>query len=707
MPKFRYILLLSVAFMCSGYRWRCYAFCDEQTAIQNDYTEERDECRGFAEDNVDAEMAKTANPNSVKARKMKLINLFGDCMAKYGWDVPRVTEKGKMAENDEPPLYESSAAKLAAGNNPDNANNPNEADNKKITEQDLAVRKTPVGNIQKQKEEEARKQENSRNNNTTVHRSVNNKTQNSKAQNDKAQSSQAQSNKEQASNIPNQPATSKRRRTISNNKNTETDVASKQATPLSQKEPAGTNSTTRSTTNNSSNNTTNNVTQKPAGQQAAKPIVIPPQKQGDNQAGDMHPANSKNSAAQASPDTLPSYGMKHEDANNEAAKSTANPAYTKTADNTNNTQAVDSRSLRSDGAFKTSEQKAAWQYPAAPVPATETATVAEPAKSAANPAYTRTTNNISDAQAPPPAPPPPPVRPAYLSRQPDDNMQQANLPANDDFKGSSPPAHPDQNAYEPVPANPAYTRTLNSTNTQTADNGRDLQMDEAFKNPDSSNATAPTPVYAAGEPAKDNPNPAYTQTTSNAGNKQTDNKNDLQTREAYLSSENERAIPPAPPAATNAGINNAQATYPAATTYDSETRQIAGSNPGEPVSQITRDRESVREITSSQGANNAASPAAAAAPPAAAGVILPGSDESAIPTQPRVTKNNSAKQRAFECQSARSSASVSKEAAKKAKECDMECARLRKTLPKTINPAACPVKNSPVNMLDLQLGNRP
>ncbi len=116
MPKFRLILLLSVAVLSSGYRWRCYAACDEQTSIQNDYVEQRDECREEAQNNLDAAMAKTANPNSEKARKAKLVVLFSDCMGKFGWDVPVPAEKADKEKvlAGEVPIYVSSAAKTAA-----------------------------------------------------------------------------------------------------------------------------------------------------------------------------------------------------------------------------------------------------------------------------------------------------------------------------------------------------------------------------------------------------------------------------------------------------------------------------------------------------------------------------------------------------------------------------------------------------------------
>lgn len=166
MRQFRLILLLSVAIMCSGYRWRCYAFCNDQTAIQNDYTEQRDECRVHAQDNLDAEMAKTNTPDSAKARKAKLVLLFSECMSRYGWEVPVPNEKGdkdKFADKGEVPIYVSSASKLTS---PDGDSTPTDstpvvikepntaAPNSDGTEQkDKYPRRIPTGNLEKQSKE--------------------------------------------------------------------------------------------------------------------------------------------------------------------------------------------------------------------------------------------------------------------------------------------------------------------------------------------------------------------------------------------------------------------------------------------------------------------------------------------------------------------------------------------------------------------------
>jgi|GEM_PF-3883155 len=505
MLKFRFILLLSVALMSSGYRWRCYAFCDEQTAIQNDYTEQRDDCRGFAQDNIDAEMAKAPNPNSVKARKIKLIALFSDCMAQYGWDVPKVNDKGgKLADSGEVPLYTSTVSKLAASEkNPDaevpNTPAPVEGE---ITEQDLPARKTPVGNIPKQqeiKQQENLKQENSKNTNNT--NTVVQKSAKSKAQSGKSQSAT------QTDNIQNQPATTKSKKSVKTSKEqNDQKPADNQVKSSSQK-----------TTSTTSSTTTNKVIEKPASeQQSTQPIPIPP-----------------------------------------------------------------------------------------PPPANSTS-------------YRKVTNNNNSLS------------------QPTDNKAGNN---------SHPPIQklsPEAGRYEP-----------------------------------------PATISTTSEPIKNSPNPTYTKEANSVNNM---------------------------PANSSVYTDQTTSDDMRQPTLSANRAQIVSSSNSESTNQIIKEKESIERITSSQqsdNVSNATTVTTATAPPAAAGVLLPGIDESAIPSQPRVTKNNSATQKTSECEYARRSAGVSEAAAKKAKECDIECAKQRKVLPKTVTPPACPIKDPAVNLLDTQLGNKP
>lgn len=85
---------LKVAFLmlvltgASAYRFRCYWACMDQTAIQNDYIEQRDNCRSYAEAKVDFAMKSQPAPRDERTRKATLVSLFSECMAQHGWNVP-------------------------------------------------------------------------------------------------------------------------------------------------------------------------------------------------------------------------------------------------------------------------------------------------------------------------------------------------------------------------------------------------------------------------------------------------------------------------------------------------------------------------------------------------------------------------------------------------------------------------------------------
>ena len=113
MRNLTYIFLLSVAIFTSGYRFRCVLFCSEQTGVQNDYTENRDDCRSDAQNKLDDAMAETSNPDNEKFREAKLISLFSKCMATKGWSVPS-GEKQKADKASDVPIYASSVSSVAA-----------------------------------------------------------------------------------------------------------------------------------------------------------------------------------------------------------------------------------------------------------------------------------------------------------------------------------------------------------------------------------------------------------------------------------------------------------------------------------------------------------------------------------------------------------------------------------------------------------------
>lgn len=92
MPWFRAAILLAALTISSGYRFRCYIFCTDQTGIQNDYIEQRDQCRKYAELKLDMAMRSVQGPADNKTTKSQLVNLFNECMANNGWNIVQDTK---------------------------------------------------------------------------------------------------------------------------------------------------------------------------------------------------------------------------------------------------------------------------------------------------------------------------------------------------------------------------------------------------------------------------------------------------------------------------------------------------------------------------------------------------------------------------------------------------------------------------------------
>ncbi|MGE0754687.1 MAG: hypothetical protein AB7L92_05955 [Alphaproteobacteria bacterium] len=105
MIRYRLIFLAIVLTMTSGYRFRCWWACQDQTAIQHDYVEMRDHCRSYAQLKLDMVM-RNKNLSGGKSQKEQLINLFSECMEKKGWDIPsgREEELTKLKEAEEAEL---------------------------------------------------------------------------------------------------------------------------------------------------------------------------------------------------------------------------------------------------------------------------------------------------------------------------------------------------------------------------------------------------------------------------------------------------------------------------------------------------------------------------------------------------------------------------------------------------------------------------
>lgn len=99
MMRYRYLFLAFVFLSTSGYKFRCWWGCKNQTAIQHDYVEHRDHCRTYSQLKLDMVMRNRGLTENVD-RKTQLINIFSECMEKKGWDIPsgRQEEAEKEAE---------------------------------------------------------------------------------------------------------------------------------------------------------------------------------------------------------------------------------------------------------------------------------------------------------------------------------------------------------------------------------------------------------------------------------------------------------------------------------------------------------------------------------------------------------------------------------------------------------------------------------
>ncbi|MEZ5690442.1 MAG: hypothetical protein R3D71_02100 [Rickettsiales bacterium] len=199
--KLRIIFLLLIAIMSSGYRWRCYFLCDEQTAIQNDYVEMRDNCRSEAQDNLQAALKKITTNISKREQKKQLVALFSDCMARHGWDIPsgiKKTTKQQLAKNGgQAGNAARSAAVLPITNNGDNKQErktPVENNKRKTTQESKSVTKKQEKEIQKSQNDREKDKDTQR-----LITTANNNQNNNQADN-------------QQNNVRKQPAVTKKRK---------------------------------------------------------------------------------------------------------------------------------------------------------------------------------------------------------------------------------------------------------------------------------------------------------------------------------------------------------------------------------------------------------------------------------------------------------------------------------------------------------------
>ena len=103
--------LLAVMLHTSGYRFRCYWMCTNQTSTQNDYVEQRNRCRAYAESKM--AFAMKGKPGDEKTRKATLVGLFGECMAANGWNVGGDTKPAAPAPTPAPVPTQANAQEQA------------------------------------------------------------------------------------------------------------------------------------------------------------------------------------------------------------------------------------------------------------------------------------------------------------------------------------------------------------------------------------------------------------------------------------------------------------------------------------------------------------------------------------------------------------------------------------------------------------------
>lgn len=92
-------LLIAAMQMVSGYYMRCWFLCEDQSAIQHSYVDDRDLCRTYSQLRIDTD---TSNPELLeeRQRKAKLVTLFSACMAERGWTIP----DGKYSQQASNPI---------------------------------------------------------------------------------------------------------------------------------------------------------------------------------------------------------------------------------------------------------------------------------------------------------------------------------------------------------------------------------------------------------------------------------------------------------------------------------------------------------------------------------------------------------------------------------------------------------------------------
>jgi hypothetical protein len=653
------ILLLSVAIFCSGYRFRCYAFCNDQTAIQNDYVEQRDECRDYAQNNLNAEMAKSKTPDSGKARKEKLVTIFSECMSKYGWDVPSGNEKGdkgKLADKGEVPIYVSSVSKQQPKETPTavavGVNDETTKETDKIEQRDLNERKVPPENIDKQPEGKG-----------------------------KESTSTKETNKEKDSNSSS--IATQKTDTVTTSQDGESQPKSMRtqpATTIKKSKAEESKQKTIEKTKSTNTTKTESNTQETVKKEQAPPAIIQQQQPTNvvRENRDMTNANGKVEHMRTQPATTKkpektkktkSDSDSPDQALSEAihGKSTAKTEPNQTQGSQKNISAIkpEAGSHKTDMKSETVQQQNILRQNAL--------------KEKARANYK---NNGEKTEY------------KEQSRQPIAIQQQQPDSAVRSKQSDSLPNQTEQ--LENIKQQPVVTKKstadtapANTKNTNAAEQA----LSESIKK------------KSASEVEYRNTSKANSSIEKNANKTQPQSTIPQQPREEKQKELYERKTP-----SENIQIQK-QAIQQQNVNEDSSIIKQTSSD----VKTITKETQKETHTTEQtksvavekQSAGSSTPPPSANQPiNATTNPPISGNDGSAIASQPKVTKGKTSKQRAKECEMARSSASTSNSAAKLAKACAIECTKLLKEQPEIINHAPCPAKDTAVDLLDIQLGNK-
>lgn len=117
MRSLRLLFLACALLSTSGYKFRCWWLCQDQTGLQNDYVEQRDRCRAFAQMKLDMAMRDSGKANNEANRRTTLVSLFGECMGRNGWTVSDAKPAGAGSNSGgalDAALKEKSEAEAAA-----------------------------------------------------------------------------------------------------------------------------------------------------------------------------------------------------------------------------------------------------------------------------------------------------------------------------------------------------------------------------------------------------------------------------------------------------------------------------------------------------------------------------------------------------------------------------------------------------------------